>query len=367
MFASSILLASAVLAQQDLPLELPDQLPSTQMCPPELKDSNWVLVEQYYTSPHVQYSKYTTQKLGQRRLVDDSVVIKETPNPLTGGVYKWNPIVYRDIIDYEVIVERWEDRRDWAVINVEWKVTVKNYKSQPYTGTNFRFLLPTEYCPYVKTQIQGNIYWDWMDSTEYYEETSTPEEFYLYSTNGAFVNLHNKWTEEVTRADLPYLFIDRRGRESIKYKSVIIGRGGDMFFGCRRVLGPMYDEITESWVGDRDMPRTIDWNGEDWKWRFPPEENAVWELNELPENSENPGRFSLFMQFKTGGAVPIRYDAEGQRLPEIEWEWIPNVVVFHAHAELRMLNFEFPPEGCPVPALDQEPDYSDDEIIMIVD
>lgn len=342
-----------------------DSLTIRNACPPKW-DNPFVLVETFIPSPYVRYSKYYLELPGTRRVIDDTVVIEETSDPLNppDGTYKWNPVYYTDIIGQRIDIETWSNKQDPTVIDFEFVVTIKNWNESPWTYKTLSLTMRDFLCPLPNAEIRGNIFWNWTSGAEWYEQNAvSEEEIEYYQINGLFDSFQRRWQQAV---DIERIVVNK------KTTITRTPSGGDLFFNCRQVVAPIYDGNLNL-VGSKERPPlidpTIEWNGELWKAMFPQQENAVIALGEVPsdiEDEQNSG-FGMHLNFSLGGAIPMMLNTEGEKIPPLEVEWLPNVLVLHGHARFEMINPIYPAEGCPpretIP-MDEEPDYSTDVIIL---
>lgn len=358
----------------------------TQLCPRPLEDPiPFVLIDYAEVEPGLFWTKWETKRSGIRDFVDKYTIV-HVDHPLETDP-DYEQIFYKNIkqeveVLTHIVLEKWEDRRDPNYIDFKWFFTIKNYGSSKQNWWVDATHCNQVICPVPSSLVRGNIYWDWKPASEWYSENSTPEEYHLLEMNGIFQDqvlpedLHNKEIQEYC-----YMYDWGNGRrtgdgfKAANYVTEVVttifkskpyeremfsgGTWGDLYFGCRRLSG----ERNKHWM---TLDRSIEWMGEDWKWRVPEEENALIDLGVMQEYDPD---FGLRFVFAMQGGSPIRYDANGDlMLPAEEWEWIPNVMEVTGHARFEMLDPEYPPDGsrCPweqsQPYFDLEPDYSGDAI-----
>jgi len=257
---------------------------------------------------------------------------------IRGEGYVWvedeagNPreIIVPDKLKYYVTLEKWTDRRNEHVIDVHFKLTIKRYD----TGWGqYNFVTRLDMCPFPETHVQGNVFWDWKNAYDWYGENATVEEWQKYEDAAILGGM------------------DWRTRGSF-------GSGGDLYFGCRKIRGKMYDGPTPSFTNEE-----IEWNGHTWKSRFPETYPANIKLQPPCEYSyEEPdsNEFAINLSISMSGARGINmYSEEGGLNPRNEWEYVPNVVEIESWAQFVIMD----PVECPTIYEEDGGDSSMDEVI----
>ena len=238
-------------------------------------------------------------------------------------------ILMPDVLRFSTTLERWTQKNNEHVIDIRFRLTVKRHVSG---YGSYNFVTRQKMCPYPYEHVQGNIYWDWTNAYEWYELNSIPEDWQLYQDSGVYFNGMN-WK---TRGSF--------------------GSGGDLYFGCRKIRGKMYDNPSPSFAS-----RDIEWNGETWRYRFPTNEAANIRLQPPCDYSaEEPDskQFAINMQITMSGCHYIS-SLDGEMLPQSERIVIPNVVQFDSHAQFVIMD----PVECPPKYEEDGGDSSMDEII----
>lgn len=275
---------------------------------------------------------------------------------------------YSSVVGQEVVSETWVNRQDPSVIDVEWTMKIINRVHSPWTFRQFDYLLEIPTCPMPGSVVRGNVHWDWIDASEWYqnyapeedrEQYLRPENSYLFNSIDGFVG---KWSQTGSYERISY--------RTDEPNWALNNGGSNLFFTCRRVIGSIYDTTSTATKHPWNPPRgerDIEWNDQLWRQRFPVEENAIIYLGDPPLDSDPYKAFSMRVSFQLGGASFIRFDANGNAIDPKQIEWLPNILILRAHARFKMLDPFYPDDGCPfsysIP-VDEEPDYSDDEIIL---
>lgn len=309
------------------------------------------VIESRMETPFIEYTKSYKEYGGQQR------------QEFNNETNDWN---YVDIIGQDIVAETWVNREDPSVIDVEWIMVVTNRLQSPWTYKHFDFILEVPYCPVPGTIVRGNVYWDWIDAAEWYPNYSPEEKRpqylqeknrYLFDSISGFVS---KWQQTSSYERVSYANDEPNWR--------LKNGGANLFFNCRRVVSRIYDAPVIGAKKPFEPPRIgreIEWNGQMWKQRFPEQENALIDLGEMPMASDPYKGFMFHVSFALGGGHYIRYDENGNAIDPTKIEWLPNILILHAHARFKMLDPKYPDDGCPFSygiRMDEEPDYSSDDV-----
>ena len=272
--------------------------------------------------------------------VEPNIFYRTCESEVRGEEYVWvtdeagndRRVVDPYALRYTTTLEKWVDKSNEHVINVRFRLTVKRHAS----GWGlYNYSSRLNLCPYPYTHVQGNIYWDWKTAYEWYELNATPEDWLLYQEHN--VNFGGmSW----------------RTRRSF-------GSGGDIYFGCRKISGKLYDGPTPLF-----QSRDIEWDGKMWKSKFPAEPvdlpaNIKLEPPcdfdpSIPESND----FAINLQVSMSGPMYIS-SSDGEMLPVTERIVIPNVLHIEGHAEFVVMD----PVECQPVYEEDGGDSSYDEVV----
>ena len=312
-----LLIASSIFGQDVIEEEIVFHVTSPEVvaCPPRYTPMN--CQRSVEIEPDLWYQTCESEIRGNENvwIVDDS------------GEERY--VLMPDQLRFSTELEKWTNKRNKHVIDVRFRLTVKRHASG---YGSYNFVTRLDMCPFPETHVQGNIHWDWKDAYQWYGENATVEEWALYQQYG-IINSGMQW----------------RTRGSF-------GSGGDLYFGCRKIRGKMYDGPTPSFSS-----RDIEWNGQMWRSRFPETYPANIKLQPPCEYSfEEPdsNEFAINMQITMSGRHVIA-SMDGEMLPKSEQIHVPNVVQFEAWAQFTIMD----PLECPPKYEDDGGDSSMDEVI----
>lgn len=281
--------------------------------------------------------KYTSMSCSAEVESEPNVFYKTCASEIRGTEYVWVQDEFGNdvrILDPSALrfsdeLEKWIDKSNPHVIDVRFRLTIKRHASG---WSQYNYATRLDLCPYPHTHVQGNIYWDWMSAYDWYELNSTPEDWQLYQDHA--VNFSGmEWR---TRGGF--------------------GRGGDIYFGCRKIIGKLYDGPTPSFSS-----RDIEWNGGLWRTRFPENEAANIELKppcDFDPSVPDSNDFAINLQITMSGRHVIA-SMDGEMLPQSEYIHIPNVLQIEGHAQFVIMD----PVDCQPTYEEDGGDSSYDEVI----
>lgn len=284
--------------------------------------------------------RYTPMSCSTEVEVEPNVFYRTCTQDLLGEEAVWVQdefgnevmILDPDFPRYSVELEKWIDDSNPELIDVKLRLTVKRNASG---WGNYNYATRLDLCPYPYTHVQGNIYWDWKTAYEWYELNATPDDWLLYQEHGVNFNAM-EWRTRGT-----------------------FGRGGDLYFGCRKISGRLYNAPSPSFAS-----RDIEWDGRLWKTKMPAEPV------DLPANIKleppcdfdpsvpDSNDFAIDLQIRMSGRHVIA-SLDGEMLPKSEYIHIPNVVQFEAHAQFVIMD----PVDCQPVYEEDGGDSSYDEVI----
>ena len=294
----------------------------------------------HVTSPEVVACppRYTPMNCQRSIEAEPGVWYQTCESEIRGEGYVWvedeagNPreIMIPDQLKFSTTLEKWTNKKNKYIIDVRYRLTVKRH----VTGWGqYNFVTRLDMCPFPETHVQGNTFWDWKTAYDWYGENATIEEWTQYQ-------------EQNLLGDMEW-----RSRGSF-------GSGVNLFFGCRKIRGKMYDNPTPSFAS-----RDIDWNGKMWRYCFPETYPANIKLQppcEYSYDEPDSNEFAINMMISMSGArVMNKFSEEGTLLPRHEWEYLPNVVQFESWSQFTIMD----PVECPTTYEDDGGDSSMDEVI----